>query len=275
MENNRISWVRESGPKRRVFLFILIGILIMLYVTPTVAMAYNSQEYLKKGGGHYFDEMTEEEKDIYTRILNAVVAFEEEVVLPRSEYWTVYDVLVKFRADFPEIFWLDVNYGCQKNGDDVVGLVFSYVYTEEEIDEINSIINDIVTSIRIRTDYMDDYHVAFEVFKWVCEHVNYNKNTYNPVNAEQAFLEGTAICGGFAKSYAILAQKIGLDCDVVIGARSENAKVAHAWDQVYIGDRTIYIDCTWGDHSQVTMNNKYFDAEEEDFLKNHIQIILH
>lgn len=254
----------------------LILILFIIYCCIEITFAYNENDYLKKETKYYYQEMTAEEQNIYDNILKGVVSLKEEIEINCNSERQLYEILMKFRADFPEIFWLKESYKYESNNENkIIKIIFNYVYSQEEIDSINETITNTINKLKEKTKDFSDYEKAREIFDYTCETITYNKETFNSVNVDQAFLKGDAICGGYAKMYCILANGIGLPCKMVIGCRKLDADVGHSWNEVYIENRTVFVDCTWGDHSQEReTSNTYFDSNHETFLKNHIETIL-
>lgn len=58
-----------------------------------------------------------------------------------------------------------------------------------------------------------------------------------------ALVGGKCVCGGYARAYAYLMRKCGIECDVIVGRTDES----HAWCRSVIDGKTYYTDPTWGD----------------------------
>lgn len=254
----------------------IILIVFMFLCSAEVVFAYEPNDYLNKETKYYYNEMTDEEKAIYDNILSGVVNFEERISIKCTSERQLYEVLMKFRADFPEIFWLAESYKYGSNdNNEIICVYLGYVYTKDGIDEINKIIKETIDKLKDRTKDMTELEKAREIFDFTCEKIKYNKETFNPINVDQAFINGDAICGGYAKMYCILANGVGLKCKMAVGCRILEADVGHSWNEIYIGDDVIYVDCTWGDSSQKRgKENSYFNTEEEEFLEKHNETII-
>ncbi len=124
-----------------------------------------------------------------------------------------------------------------------------YLYSEEDIMNINDRIDDIWASIV--TNDMDSKAIIYAFHDYIINNARYDLNfekelKENGVTTHQAskaigpFFEGYAICSGYTDAMALILDRLNLP----------NFKVAsdtHVWNVVYIDDNWLHIDLTWDD----------------------------
>jgi len=72
-----------------------------------------------------------------------------------------------------------------------------------------------------------------------------------------AVVAGQTVCGGYARAYKALCDRLGLDCWVVAGQQRTGS---HAWNAIALGGETLYMDCTYADSDG---DESYFFMREE------------
>ena len=65
----------------------------------------------------------------------------------------------------------------------------------------------------------------------------------------------TGLCSNYADLFKVLCERVGINCDVVTG---KGNGVNHAWNRVYVGNKSYHLDCTWDD----PLNNNYRKASD-------------
>ena len=98
---------------------------------------------------------------------------------------------------------------------------------------------------------------ARAIYVWICNNITYdvdlcfNGKSYN-TKSEDVLLRSSAICGGYARLFESLSNKMGLQCKIISGyskGYSFNGRVPtspnHAWNAIKIGDKWYLVDSTW------------------------------
>lgn len=91
----------------------------------------------------------------------------------------------------------------------------------------------------------------------------------NAHNAFGALREGSAVCEGYAKAYALLCRMSGIPCSMVTGKAQDRAAgewVGHSWNLVELDGETVWTDVTWDDqetcsHWYLNLPDRWFGAE--------------
>ena len=116
---------------------------------------------------------------------------------------------------------------------------------------------------------------ARKVHDFVVANATYDHDAYDEINAggtvqnsrnvaasQEAygiFVDGTAVCNGYAQAYLLLADAVGLDSVVVTGDVSSGVTVGlHAWNKVHVGGEWLTVDSTWDDDDGSTIRTTYF-----------------
>ncbi len=81
-------------------------------------------------------------------------------------------------------------------------------------------------------------------------------------NAYGALVNGRAVCDGIAAAFALIADRLGIECTVVCGraARKVESTVEdHAWNIVRIGADYYHVDVTWDLNRKAVMGDYSYD----------------
>jgi len=123
------------------------------------------------------------------------------------------------------------------------------------------------------------------IYSWIALHVDYDHN-YAISEAEEAFKQRKAICGGYAKLVKKMCNAVDIKCDkiegIAIQTDEEKANVFvpgggnsyHAWNRVCVdNDQYILLDATWGSTGTVAngkeLNDKWFATDPCYFMFSH------
>ncbi len=115
---------------------------------------------------------------------------------------------------------------------------------------------------------------ARKVHDYVVSIAVYDSHAYDEINAgatmqssrevaasQEAygiFVDGTAVCNGYAEAYLLLADAVGLKAVVVTGNVSSGITTGlHAWNKVRVGGEWLNVDTTWDDDG-ATILTQYF-----------------
>jgi len=129
---------------------------------------------------------------------------------------------------------------------EVVQIKIEHIYTKEEIEKINTIVNDITENylensmsvkekIRIIHDYIID-NADYDTLKTK----NKKDNTYKSNTAYGVLIESYGICSGYSDTMAIFLDKLN-----IINYKISNDQ--HIWNLLYIDGSWVHLDLTWDD----------------------------
>jgi hypothetical protein len=121
--------------------------------------------------------------------------------------------------------------------------------------ELNVTANLIASSIKSMSN--DEYSLLVNLYEYLQKNVRYDKDELQAAsrgvsispqshNAYGALINKKAVCDGFSSAFALLAQKLGFDCMLVIGDSAySSVSVKHAWNIVKTHNSYHHIDVTW------------------------------
>ena len=114
---------------------------------------------------------------------------------------------------------------------------------ENKIEDISSKIVDDATGT--------NYQKIQYIHNWLIDNVQYDL-TYNAENNRDiygAFVNGSVVCEGYAKSFKYLLDKLEIPCILVSGKaiNSKNETENHMWNYVKINEIWYGVDVTWDD----------------------------
>ena len=92
-----------------------------------------------------------------------------------------------------------------------------------------------------------DLEKVFSVHEWLVQNIAYDRehlsdDVQDDHNLRGALLEGTAVCDGYAKTYALTLRKLG-----ITGVLVTSKDIGHAWNMVELDGNWYQVDCTWDD----------------------------
>ncbi len=87
-----------------------------------------------------------------------------------------------------------------------------------------------------------DFEKVLYINDYLCRNCTYNKNAANCFNAYGVFVDGEAVCQGYALAFMELANQLKVTCEFVT-----SLSLNHAWNLVKVNGSYYYIDTTWND----------------------------
>ena len=100
--------------------------------------------------------------------------------------------------------------------------------------------------------------------------INANRYLFGDYNqtAYGALIDGMSVCAGYARSYQLLLQAVGIPCLYVMGEADNGFETGgHAWNVVKLDGHWYYCDPTWDDY-----DNLYFGVQYTYFNIPYAQI---
>jgi len=135
----------------------------------------------------------------------------------------------------------------------------------------------------VKANGADEYNIIKGCHDWIILNTVYDYDSYYkslitskdvleiPGSPEGVFINGTAVCDGYAKSFKLLMDLAGIECYRVIGDVIYSNE-GHAWNIVKLNGEYYQVDCTWDDPD--TDDNSiiydYFLISDSKMAKDHI-----
>ncbi len=252
---------------------------------------------LADGAGLARLQLDDRELELYDRIDAALRNYEDQISEGLEDYSddTIVKVYRYVLIDHPEYFWLRDGYLLKS----ATGLfrrkkVLEPLYAVER-EHIEAYREQIV---RIKDEILDtaetlpgEYETLLYIHDYLVSTVKYDTAAYTDIDTEQpssrslesttaygALINGTALCGGYAKAFQYLAEAAGIRCTTVTGHKKDGEP--HIWNLVILDGEGYYVDVTWDDPVPLseTENSEergevfynYFCITEEELLRTHV-----
>lgn len=185
----------------------------------------------------------------------------------------IYEAIVAFKNDHPDVFWLK-NTFTYYEADDTTHIELSYISSGSELAEqkekFNNALNNFLSNA---TMYYSEYDREKYVNDYIVENCEYdtkaaqNNNIMGYVSSAYGVLvEGKAICEGYARTFQLLCNKMGIEC-VSIAGKADN--VGHEWNCAYIDGEWYQVDVTWNDTGNDMDKYDYFNLTDEQMYSSH------
>lgn len=180
-----------------------------------------------------------------------------------------------YANDYPQHFWVDDSYELSANvvsGNLTVIVKPAYIYSGAELSakkaELNGKVNSILSNINKNwTDleketYIHDYLVA---------NIKYDMLADNMHNVYGALIGGKCVCDGYAESFQLLMNKIGIPAVRVTGiaTNASGNPENHAWNIVRIDGNDYEMDVTWDDSDTDFIMHGYMNLTTNEISLDH------
>ncbi len=201
-----------------------------------------------------------------------------------------------FEYDNPEVFYIDASKMVLYYEMDSLGNCKTYIKDYEENnnyliegfnqkEDIDRATQQIETMIKELINNTNDLNNNYEKIKyihdWIVENTKYDEtlSRSNRNNIYGLLVEKNATCGGYAKTFKYIMDKLNINSIIVQGkAEQEETSEYHAWNYVQLDNEWYGIDCTWDDpivrgisdeEKQIYYN--YFLKGQNSF-ENHVRL---
>lgn len=204
----------------------------------------------------YYPRLSLSNRKLYDACFEAIKNYEPSVAENGASADEVHKVIHCILYDHPELFWVPKTYAL--DGEEIA---FHYAVTKDEIAELQTKIDEIVAEyLKDITPEMSAYDVALRMHVKLMTNADYDHLGLEHEKAEGgpdkdkldymrticgAFINGKAVCEGYARALQYLLQKCGIECAEATGDVLGGG--GHAWNIVKIDGDYYYIDSTWDD----------------------------
>ncbi len=235
----------------------------------------------------YRSNLTATMQGVYDTMLNAIRNHEERIIVDNCSFEQLVKISESIEYDHPELFWYKT---LSMRGTEVN---LFYGASAEETALLQKKIDEIVPKyLEGIDDSMSAYDVAVRIHVKIISSVDYDTIALNRQKQEGGvakdkidylrticgvFINGKAVCEGYARALQYLLQKCGVECAEAAGyVRKENGEIdcGHAWNIVRIDGDYYYIDTTWDDSSNTIQDVKkndlgfnYFCITTEELMR--------
>lgn len=126
------------------------------------------------------------------------------------------------------------------------------------------------------SDDMNDYEKEWAIYSWLINRVEYDWRHQNPSQTTPrdsfrpygALVNGTAVCLGYATTFQLFMDLLGIECITVVGA-AFHSTADHAWNMVKLNGEWYCVDATWDlGHGSSPQRCLYFNVTSEHMAKS-------
>lgn len=215
-------------------------------------------------------EYTNEEA--YDLIYDAFMNLDDEIKLSgEMESDEIFNIRDQVIEDHPEIFYLDYeNSKYWSNG----LLEFKYIDSKENIIEkrnkIETKSNYIIS--KITNPDMSEFEMELAIHDFLVLNTKYDVENYekgtiptSSYNVDGILLKGVGVCEGYAQTFKMLLEKVGIESILV-----SEPRINHAWNIVKIDGEYFHVDVTWNDpvpDRQGRVLHTYFNTSDRKMLQ--------
>lgn len=267
-----------------ITVIFLICLVIKLNILDFSAFRVD-EEKLLYDYGYYFNQLQQDEKEIYVKIDDAAKNIKKTIFLGTVDVEGLSDkiskVLTAYFYDNPDIYYVSNQYMVSTSDlrlFTLSTLELNYIIdSAEEIktksNQLDSAIDKFINSVI--TDDMTEFEKELAIHDELVKQVNYyNYESIDTIptikhTAYGALVQNEAVCDGYSKAFKLLLDKVGID-NIIISGSTEQA--AHAWNIVNIGDEYYHVDATSDKLSDTEKHviHTYFNLNDKEIANTHI-----
>ncbi len=215
-----------------------------------------------------YKKMSNEEKTVYNAAYTALYRGYSEFVLKNVDYQKILDIygdaLTAVIYDFPEFFWLNgyvkANAEYQTgsaNGNVTVTMGIYDYWNDSNLPEARKTFNEKLDALWKDAREVRDYWERIKfVHDAIIDMTSYDQESYELGDAADAMMdaysnsaygplvEGVALCGGYAKLFELVMNRLGYVCEYITGTADGGP---HAWNLLWLDGEYYHVDVTWDD----------------------------
>ena len=213
------------------------------------------------------------QRNLYDLIIKAIQKHETKITFPESmtvtadDYCKVYQMIY---SNEYSVYYIDtqMKYTNNVRTKTLVSAVLCYTYTQDEINtmqkKIDAATDKIIGQI---TEEMTEYEIIKLFFDSLVSGCVYDESGANCRDIYGCLVDGKAVCGGYAKAFSYLCDKVGIQSLTITGDAEE---IPHMWNMVKIGGEWYHIDVTSGfvkNAATPYIRYDYFCVDDETISK--------
>lgn len=179
-------------------------------------------------------------------------------------------------GELPECFHIELGFSISSKGAYISAIIPTYIYTKEEyekmLDECDAVADEMLEGIEGNNN-LNDVEKLLILHDRIALHCEYDYERYLEKKIPQisysmygVFVNGIAVCQGYALAYDYLLDRIGIE-----NYYCASSQINHAWNIVYVNDKPYHVDITWDDIVwDITgrVSHKNFLVSTEELRKN-------
>ena len=155
---------------------------------------------------------------------------------------------------------------------------YEYAYRYKDTSKLKGDEITFYKNLKEALDYAESFsrteYKAKAIHDWIILHIDYDWRYYNggmpevSYYPEGVFIYSLAVCNGYATSFQLCMDILGIPCELVKGRGRESGE-GHAWNRYQLDGEWYQIDLTWDDQCGGVVYT-YFNVTDEQMLDTHI-----
>lgn len=237
---------------------------------------------------YYYSKLTDREKKIYKALYTGLTNLENQIKTvpvsnPDKLMEKVWSALI---SDNPHLYYVDQSQIAYQYSVTEMVITPAYYFPKTQIQSYNQQIQDrvnkIVTAI-VNKHGKNELKKETSLYDYFARHFTYNNAALNTTDKYilcrahsilGVFLDGTAVCEGFAKAFKFMMNAMDMKCIVVGGKSDFDDAIGHAWNIVKINGKSYHVDPTWAlcisekDHTRfdyLNLSDRQISEDHRDF----------
>ncbi len=225
-----------------------------------------------------FDMLNNKEKKAYINIHSKIKNHPEYIRIPVLTNKEFNNVFFAVKNDNPDIL-------CFPDSCNMVSFLntsfiqLNYIHDSVTCENMMFELNNLTDKIISEINYDSEFDKELYIHDYIVKNCEYSEST-NASNAYGCLIDKKAICSGYSRAAMILLNKAGIDTMVISGTgiSSENEKISHMWNIVWLENEPYHLDITWDDpvsesddfisHLFFNLTNKQISVDHTDLSFN-------
>lgn len=208
----------------------------------TGAEAISISEEDMEGTNYHYQQLNPDEKVGYRFLYQGCLEYEPDIYIKPLSDESSRRVLLAFRYDHPEFYWVKDDATITSNSMDVTDKISFTVPPDAEA-KVKKLKNK-ADSI-LKEAPLGEYEKVKYIYEYIINNTDYDLKAPDNQTAYSVLINGSSVCGGYASAFLYLCDRAGIDCAYVTGEII--GKGPHAWNLVKISGDYYWVDTTWGD----------------------------
>lgn len=229
-----------------------------------VTYAFDAEKVMSRYG---FNQLNKYEKQVYLEMLQGMTTFQTEVpVTQKLRPDELQRVKTLLMTEDYSLSYLNTEYYLYLNETNgfisSVRLIYDFSKTEMQVlnMETERTANKILSYLQ---PTMNNYDVVKFFHDYLVLNCTYDETAEYRLMPYGALVDGKAVCEGYAKAFAYLCDRVGIENLIVTGKTDAN----HMWNMVKIDGEWYHIDVTQDDPNRDLLNDlilyEYFLANDK------------
>ncbi len=225
----------------------------------------------------YYNRLSEEGQDAYSRIFRQIKSHPERIEIPALTKEELLEVFLAVSYDNPELLCLGSSCRLVTQG----GKRYfepSYQCGVEECTALTQAMLEKAAQVCGNVEEMTAYEKELFFHDYLVTHCAYQDGAgaWKAYTAAGALLEDEAVCEGYARAFQLLLNQAGVENYLITGsARDPEGRVeGHMWNVAVIDGEKYHVDVTWDDPAgfeQLGPSHVYFNLTDEQIAVNHLE----